>query len=138
MPIPLLKRIGIKIIDLFLLVGALFYLASTTVRTGQFALFDLDFMTLCLIVFGSYVGIIVFISLLTTGIGGGDTAIARFSRSAISGLLMFFLFPWVVSLLLMLCGMRISGDIQLTLTIVAVLRCVISGLLGRHWDVMVP
>ena len=136
--IPLLKRIGLKVIDLMILVVALFWITFSTVPAGGIVMFGVDFLTLTLIVFSSYIAVLMFVGILMSGVGGGDSWFARVARGAISGMLVFFCFPYLLGIIMFLVGMRLGTDVQFILMLVSVVRVVVASVLGHRWQELVP
>ena len=133
-----MKRVGLKILDLMILVVALFWITFSTVPAGGIVLFGVDFLTLTLVVFSSYIVILIFVGILMSGVGGGESWFARAARGAISGMLVFFTFPYLLGIIMFLVGMRLGTDVQFILMLVSVVRAIVAAVLGRRWMEIVP
>ena len=127
------QRLGLRVVDLVILSVALAFITSSAVAAGDFALLSLDFLSLLLIVFITYVVVVVLVKVLTLSIPETGM-LSRFAKGAISGLLVFFLFSYVVGALMFLLSYRLTADVQAVLLVVSVLRAVVGGLLGRRLE----
>lgn len=125
-------RFGLRAIDLLILVVFLVIVTTTALTTGDFALLSIDFATLLLVIVGVYVGVVLFVEFLLLGFQG-ESIFHRFAKATVTGLLIFFLFPYLVSLIMWIVGRAITADIQLMLMVVAVLRTIVRALLSKQW-----
>ena len=125
-------RLGLRVVDLVILSVALVFITSSAVVAGDFALLSLDFATLLLIVFVTYLVVVVFVKVLTLSIPETGM-LSRFAKGAISGLLVFFLFSYTVDALMFVLNYRLGADVQLVLMVVSVSRAVIGAFLGRRF-----
>jgi len=112
----------------------LLFITTSVISSGDFALISVNFGILILIVFGTYISIVLIVRLLLGALQVvGDGMLQRFAKTAISGLLIFLLFPYVLNALMWLLGMTLTADTQLYLYVASVVRTVVRSLLGRHW-----
>ncbi len=129
-----LHRLQIKVVDLCIISVVLLFITTSVISSGDFALISVNFGILILIVFGTYISIVLIVRLLLGALQVvGDGMLQRFAKTAISGLLIFLLFPYVLNALMWLLGMTLTADTQLYLYVASVVRTVVRSLLGRHW-----
>jgi hypothetical protein len=129
-------KIGLKIVDLFILAIALLFVTTSAIERGDVQLFAADFWTLCLIVFVTYVAVVVFVKFLTFTIPG-EGRFSSIAKTVISGLLVYFLYPYIIGIIMFVLGFKLAVDLQLVLMIVSLLRTIVRTLLSRYWE-MVP
>jgi len=125
-------RLGLRAVDLLILSVALLFITSSAVAAGDFALLSIDFATLLLIVCLTYLIVVIFVKVLTLSIPEGGT-LGRVAKACISGLLIFFLFSYVINILMFVLNYRLGADVQLVLMVVSVSRAVIGAFLGRRF-----
>ena len=129
-----LHRLEIKVIDLCIISIVLLLITSSAISSGNFALISVNFISLLLIVCGTYGSIVLIVRLLLGALQVvGDGMIQRVAKTAISGLLVFLLFPYVLTALMWLLGITLTADTQLYLYAASIIRTIVRSLLGRHW-----
>ena len=129
-----LHRLEIKAVDLLIISVVLLLITTSAISSGNFALLSVNFISLILVVFVTYAAIVLIVRLLLGALQiVGDGMIQRFAKTAISGLLIFLLFPYVLTFIMWLLGITLTADTQLYLYAASIIRTVVRSLLGRHW-----
>lgn len=130
-----IHNIGLKVIDLLILVVALLFITGGAVASGDLEVLSFGFLQLALIVFVVYSVSVLIVGVLCLSISS-DSWFSRISKSAISGLLLFLLFPWLIGIVMFLLQYQLTTDAQTVLLVTTMIRSIVRALLGRHWDAL--
>lgn len=133
--LPLTRKLGIKLIDLVILAFMLIIVTSTTIQERELLLLPLDFWNIFLIVTISYMAIVTFVKILTYSMPDNNIAFRLF-KTAVAGMLVYYMFPHLLGILMWFLGYRISAPMQILLGAVALVRTILSACLSRYWTVI--
>ena len=128
-----IHNIGLKAIDLLILSVALLLISSSAIVSGDIEIISLDFLSLFFIVVVVYGVTVLVVGILCMSIGT-DNWLGRVSKAAISGMLVFLMFPWLIDLLMFITRYKLVADAQSILFVCVIIRAVVRSLLGRYWD----
>lgn len=123
-----LNMVGIKLIDLMILVGLLALIAFNS--TGPIALPQL-FITIAVV----YFIVVIVVNILCRSIAG-DHILIRIARTAISGLLIIAIFDWTTGPLQWILNVTITPNTKQILFYGAMARGLTKAFLNRHFDML--
>lgn len=124
-------KIGIAFVDKLILALALIFVAlSVTPSEDIPAFLTTDAVTILMIVFISYIAVIMFVNLLTLGFRM-DSGVLRLALGILSGGFVLWLYPKLLWLLLFFFGLSISQDVETVLVWTIVIRTFLRFYLNR-------
>ena len=124
-------RLGMTVIDKMILAIALF-LCVLDVTAG---LTDIgwDLFSIILVVTIAYIGVVVFVTIITFFFRTEGRGVG-FAKGLVSALLIWLLFPKVLSIGFWLVGVSVSGNVETVLLWTFIVRAFVGAWLGRRWE----
>jgi len=122
---------AVHLIDLAIIAFALFMVSGSVYRTS--ANFIADMTWILLIVLIVYGVVILVTEFLLLGIGGNDSWFFRLARTALTTGFVLWLFPTVLSIVLLVLGYQVGADVEQVLFFTIIIRTLVRAFLGRRW-----
>lgn len=119
-------------IDIMILAAVLTYIFLGVLPGEDIGLFTFDAMFIFVAVIVLYAVVVGFTSLCLTYMRE-DNTIAKLVKGFVSTVLIVTLFNWIIFPAMWVLGYTVDRDVQLILTLAAVLRLIIRIFLGRRW-----
>ena len=127
-----LVKLGIGLIDILILGLALVYIYLAALPVDDLGLLTMDAMFILLTVVILYIIIVAVVSLFLTYMRE-DNNIAKIVKAIVSTLLIMTLFNIFIFPIMWLMGYSLSADVQLVLTVAAIIRMLAKVFLRRYF-----
>jgi hypothetical protein len=127
-------RIGITLIDKLILVLALFLV--TLDNTAGLTEVGWDLVSILLVVVLAYLGVVAFVAVITFFFRTEGRGVG-FVKGLVSALLIWLLYPKVLSILFWLIGSSVSGNVETVLLWTFIIRAFVGAWLGRRWETVI-
>lgn len=124
-------KLGMTFIDKLILAVMLF-LTVLDVTDGLTAIgWDLGFIIL--VVGLAYMGVVGFVAIITFFFRTEGRGVG-FVKGLVSALMIWLLFPKLLSIGFMLVGVSVSSNVETVLLLAFIIRAFVGGWLGRRWS----
>ena len=127
-----IHRLGIGFLDLIILTAALTYIYLGVLPDENIGLWTTDAFVIFATVILLYLVVVGFVSLCLTYMRE-DNKVAMIVKSLVSTIMVVALFNWIIFPLMWFLGYQVRGDVELILTITAIIRVVIKSLFNRRY-----
>ena len=127
-------RLGITVIDKLILVLALFLV--TLDNTAGLTDIGWDLLSILFVVVLAYLGVVAFVAFVTFFFRTEGRGVG-FVKGLVSALLIWLLYPKVLSILFWIIGSSVSGNVETVLLWTFIIRAFVGAWLGRRWETVV-
>jgi hypothetical protein len=129
----LLHKIAIQLIDLAIIAFALFYITVTAYGSEDWVGSAADLLNLTFMVIVVYLVCVIVTEFLCMAING-QGRLFIIARTALTTGFILFLFPKVLTFVLLLMQYQVSADVETVLLYTILIRTIIRAILGRRWQ----
>jgi len=124
------QRLGMTLIDKLIL-GLMLFLTALDVTAGLTAIgWDLGWIMLVVAI--AYIAVVGFVSIITFFFRSEGRGVGLV-KGIVSAMLIWLLFPKILSIGFMLVGVSVSSNVETVLLAAFIIRAFVGAWLGRRW-----